>query len=151
MRVKGVLRRICEHQGPLKTRLHILVVSNWKMNSATKKRCVYNSHLFSQAALTVSIPWYRAVSGIRPETYPFVARGTKYAICFKFWYVRVGFEVVDAFFFCAFSTSSFCRRMCQSLCCTFWCINDGLSRCGSRCRRWWAFIIVISDETNDMR
>ena len=110
---------------------------------------MYNTHLFGQATLAVSIPWYGAVSWIRPETDPLVARGTKNAIGFKLWDVGVGFEVVDALFFCAFSTSSFCRRVGQSLCCTFRGVNDGLSRGGSRGGWWRAFINGISDEDSE--
>lgn len=45
---------------------------------------IKTEHFFSQAALTMSIPGYGTVSGVRPETDPLVTRGTENAICFKF-------------------------------------------------------------------
>jgi hypothetical protein len=44
---------------------------------------LYNLHLFGQTTLTMGIPGYGTVSGIRSETNPLVAGGTEDAIGFE--------------------------------------------------------------------
>lgn len=116
---------LCEHRVTLLESINILTASLRPISNANRRTLTESLHFLRQATLSVCVPGDGAVGGIWAQTDPLVTRRAKHAIRLELGHVWICTKIVDAFFFSAFSTTTFGGRVGKRLSRAFGGINNG--------------------------